>query len=511
MRQQFKPSGINLDISGHELEPNLYSAGNNFQFRNSVAMRSGGTEQVYGTPGQAPLYLINAVDSTTNYWVYGAATSIRVTDNAGSHTDLTGATTPAITTAQNVYTGGILNGIPYINFQQDAPQWWDLNIGNNTQDLPGWNASEACGAMRAHKYHLIAMDMSYGNGQEDEIKWSSAAPAGAMPGSWTAEAGNEAGSNFLSDTRGPIIDGISFRGGFLVAKTHSTYLMQYIGGVLVYSFRLLFSGTGMLTRNCASEVQGKVVMLTDGDVIITDGQNIESIADRKVRRWLFSQIDQDNYQRSFLARDKRNNEIWICFPSSGSTYPDTALVWNWQQDHWGVRELGSAAHIASGIVDLDSATDDWDTDTESWDEDGEPWGDYIYSSVDEGMLIANFTATELQSVDTANTRDGTNIEAYLERTGMDMGEPDAAKLVRRVWPRCTLTNGQTVKIRVGASETAGGPITWSSEYDYTVGSDRNIMTFARGRYIAVRFRTTGVAALHLDGFDIEYELSGRYG
>ena len=70
-------------------------------------------------------------------------------------------------------------------------------------------------------------------------------------------------------------------------------------------------------------------VVSDGDIVLFDGQNIESIADKRVKDTIFNDIDSDNFDRTYVVRDDKHHEIWVCYPSSGQSYSDKAAIWNW--------------------------------------------------------------------------------------------------------------------------------------------------------------------------------------
>ena len=67
--------------------------------------------------------------------------------------------------------------------------------------------------------------------------------------------------------------------------------MNYIGGNLVFSFQKLFNDTGILSRNCAVEFDGKHFVVVEGDLIVHNGVSKQSVATDIVKRTLFDDLD----------------------------------------------------------------------------------------------------------------------------------------------------------------------------------------------------------------------------
>ena len=82
-----------------------------------------------------------------------------------------------------------------------------------------------------------------------------------------------------------------------VHVTLFTWLMNYIGGNLVFSFQKLFNDTGILSRNCACEYNGKHFVVTNGDLIVHNGVSKQSVASNVVKRTLFADLDGTNYAK----------------------------------------------------------------------------------------------------------------------------------------------------------------------------------------------------------------------
>ncbi len=62
---------------------------------------------------------------------------------------------------------------------------------------------------------------------------------------------------------------------------------------------------------------GRHVMMSTNDVVAHNGVKLNSVIDDQMRTFLFSQIDTTYYYRTFLAHNKIENEVWICYPKTG--------------------------------------------------------------------------------------------------------------------------------------------------------------------------------------------------
>jgi len=488
-------------FAGHGFAPDLISSaapadrwtrGRNVVFR-EYAERKRGEVAVYGAPLGPPIYALFTRDaSEVPVWIYPSNTHIFYTDGS-LHTGITPANF-LTSTRENTWTGGILNSIPVLSSRR--PYYWP---GSGLMlDLPDWPVTRLCGAMRPYKFHLIAMAIDEGGTLlEDQVLWSDAAPPGSIPLSWTPSPDNEAGSTELSQTGGIVLDGLQLRESFIIYKDTSTYKMDYIGGAQVMRTVPLFTQSGLLNRNCASEFRNNHYVLTDGDLIVHDGQQVISAADDQIRRTLFSFIDGGNFRRSFVVTNYNQQEVWFCVPETGEIFPSVAAVYNRKLNRWGLRDLPERpAFIAPGQVRLVPEGLSWDSDPDSWDSDPSPWNEGDVGRVDFYELVsvselAGAGAGQFTFQDGSPDDNGVPVTAELYREGLALGNWSKIKDVKTIWIEATGTPGTVLQVQCGAHDQPDGPAVWGPEHDFVIGTDTRVDVGAddegiSGRYIGVR-------------------------
>ena len=101
---------------------------------------------------------------------------------------------------------------------------------------------------------------------------------------------------------------------------------------------------------------------------------------------------------------------------------------------------------------------------------------------------------------------GTSFTSYIERVGIDLGDPARFKLVTKLYPRLTGTGAVTIK--VGSQETRNGSVTWSS-FSFDPSTDEYISPLVNGKFIAVRGESSSNIPWSLFSFTMDYEL-GEY-
>lgn len=519
MMVPFNLSGVSYDLPKWRVPPDMWTSATGVTFRDEYAERQNGTRDIYGTPGTAPLHLLNSDFGGLNYWLYAGDGDIYVTTAAGVHSDITPSAWPVSSPDSDKYTSTELNGVPIINYEGEEPVWWDRNTANVMTTLPDWPTNASCYAMRVFKDFMLAIGYFDGsNDFPDQLAWSDAVDPGNISNgtgdTWTPAASNLAGSLEFGDTPGGLIDGAPLRGNFVVYKQNSTYLLQFVGAPFVFSRRLLFTTSGIMARNCVAEVRGSHVVLTDSDVIIHDGQTMRSLIDRKTRERLFNEIDQDNFANSYVLHFESRDEVWICYPRQGQTYPTDALVWQVDHDKLSFRNLTASpdgyAHIAVGNTNAQFTARDWDSQAYTWDGGSADyaWNDNLSFNATYGAVAADQENTELHEQDVTDALVDGDIRSELVREQLDFGDPSTTKLVRAVWPRIEGEDGQQVDVQVGSQFRNADPISWSAAVPFTIGETRKIDTFAQGRYISLRFSATGGKKWTLPGFDVELAPSG---
>jgi hypothetical protein len=283
--------------------------------------------------------------------------------------------------------------------------------------------------------------------------------------------------------------------------------MDYTGGVYVYRFQKIIGNQGALARNCAAEVNGQHFVFSNSDCIVHNGQTFVSVLDKKTKRDLFLQINSEKANQCFVFVNRWFSEVFACFPALGSDVCNRALVWNYVDKTVSFRDLPNVNHAESGPVD-DSANATWDSDSGAWDDDNTPW-DSQSASLNRSLSVMASDAQKLYLLDNTYSNDGVAISAYLERTGLSFGEPEAMKIVRSVRPRIYGDTG-TVNISVGKADTAYATPTYLPAVPFDVNSTVSVDLMCTGRYIALKFSSGTSTSWRLDSYDIDVQQAGYW-
>ncbi len=515
--------GVVKDRPPHELPPEAWSDAGNVRFYDGKAVKFLGHAQVFGTPGIAPYFALGVPTQSVYLWLYAGLLKAYGFDGT-THTDITRASGDYGMATSAPWTGGLLGGIPIINQPGDDPQMWNPPaLATPLADLSNWPASTTARVMKPFRNHLVALDIRKASGNFGHmVKWSHPADPGTVPTSWDeADATVDAGEYELDDTyAGVLLDQLPLRSINVLYKEASTWGMQHIGGRFIFRFWQISGESGILSTHCVSLLgNGRQHFVATGDdVVVHDGQQLQSVAGRIWRRWLARNIDTTNYANSFTVTNSSQKEAWLCFPEVGATWPTKVFSWNWENGTTGVREIADVALIVPGVVDETPSTDTWDGGPAiDWQGDTEVWGERVYNPQEQHLLMLDPVSTKFFQADSTEQLDGVDMAAFVERIGLAVAgrdrqgnpkvDPTVRKLVTEVWPRAS---GGPFFVRVGSHETPDAEVNWSAPQTFDPATDEKINVTAEGKYIGVRFEALGARPWELHGYGLNIEPIGKY-
>jgi hypothetical protein len=515
--------GVVKDLAPHELPPEAWSDAHNVRFYDGKGVKFLGHTQVFGTPGTAPRFALEVPTAAANLWLYLGLTAAYAY-NGSTHSDVTNIGGAYSASASLPWTGGLLGGVPVIAQPADPPQMWNpATAATQLVDLTNWPAATFARIIKPFPPYLVALNITKAAGTFlHMIKWSHPADPGTVPSSWDeTDPTVDAGETELADTHaGMLLDELTLGTLNILYKESSTWGMQHIGGRNIFRFYPISGESGILATHCVSLLgDGRHHFCATGsDVIVHDGQNLTSVADRRWRRWLSNNIDTTNFVNSFTVMNLSRREAWFCFPEIGATLPTLAFTWNWGDASTGIRELKDVAFISSGIVRETLSTDTWDGGpANTWKDDAVIWGDRSFNPHELSLLMCDPVASKFFQADTTEQLDGVNMKSYVERSGLAIAgvdrqgnpkvDPSIDKLCTEIWPRVT---GGPVFVRVGSQKTPLDEITWQTPQLFDPLTQEKVDVCVEGKYIGVRFESEGATPWELHGYDMEIEPLGRY-
>jgi hypothetical protein len=505
--------GVIKDLSVHGLQLEAWTDASNIRFLDGYVYQFLGHGSVYGTPPDAPQYVMQVNVAGVRYWIYASATKVyAVTNTAGAavYTDLTHATPRA--GVVNQWSGFVFGGIPVLNVGDTSkiPMYWDQNLANNFVDLTAWPANTYCKVLRQYKNFMVALNVTKaGTAYPFMMKWSSPAVPGALPSTWDpADATNDAGEFDLAEGQDPIIDGLGLKESFIIYKERSTHRIDYIGGAFIFGNKKVFGMSGILNRNCAVDLEAFHFVVTGSDIVVHDGYTAISILDKKSRRSFFQSIDVSNTGLVFCFRNTFLNEVFVCYPSFGATSCDRALVYNYVDKTVSYRTMPNVSHAADGPVD-NTLGGSWAQDSDPWDSDLTAWNGPDFTPDTVRVLMAS-ASTKLYMLDASASFDGVIPSAYLERRGLGFDADDKIKLISGIRLHITGNVGDTVTVKIGYADDPYADPTYPVTMTHTIGSTIQCDCYVSGRYIAIRLETGSAYQWRLDSYSLEVSDGGSW-
>ena len=501
--------GVSRDATPEELPLGTWSDVQNMSFKGGYMSRSAGMDKIFATPSVVPYWVSAFRTSSALYWVHVGLTSVYV-DDGTTRTNITG--TALAGSAGTRITGGAFNGTLVFNNGVDVPRYWTGSTAANTANLTAWPAGYKCQALRPFKNYLFALDVTKaGTRYPYRVLWSALADPGTVPTSWDiTDPTKDAGEVDLAETTDILVDALPLGDSLIIYKSASMYACRYVGGQSIFAFNRVPGDVGMLTKGCAVNTPKGHVVLTTGDVVIHQGQGPASIADSVVRKAIFDEMDSTYAERSaFVTINPPQNEVWVCYPTDGNVTCTKAAVWNWQDNTWSFRTLRNVTSGAVGQTPSGASGTTYAATTDIYSTTTLTYGGKASAPNDQHLVLAS-TAPALALVGSGNQDIGVAFSSYATRTGMALDDPQTLKLARTVWPRIDAVPGTVVNISVGASMTPDVAPTWQTAVPFTVGTSTKVDSFAKGRFLALKFASTTDADWRLRGLEMDVVPQGRW-
>ena len=180
------------------------------------------------------------------------------------------------------------------------------------------------------------------------VRTSDVAAPGEVPSNWNPFAsGVSTADEFILTATGVVQDMVELQGSFYIYSNSSISIMRQTGNPQVpLSVAPLTDSYGAQTTDVVQEFDGKHFVIGTQDLYVFGGHpgSIQSVADTRVRRFFFDNLNPLHNQRMFTLRYSQRDEIWVCYPTTASVRGecDQALIWNYRQNNWTIRVLSSA-------------------------------------------------------------------------------------------------------------------------------------------------------------------------
>jgi len=163
---------------------------------------------------------------------------------------------------------------------------------------------------------------------------------------WTPSIGGEAGSLRLSHGT-EIVVAVQARQEILVWTDSALFSLQYLGFPDVWGAQLLGDNISIAGQNAVAYAAGIAFWMGRDKFYTYDGT--VSPLPSNVRRYVFSDINEQQFQQIVAGTNEGFSEVWWFYCSAGSTTNDRYVVYNYVENLWFYGTLGRTAWLDSGL------------------------------------------------------------------------------------------------------------------------------------------------------------------
>lgn len=510
--------GLNKDTTDYRQKPEEWTDLINIRPVSNKLSRLMGHEVTFGTPAQAPAHWFPIVTGAAHWWIWMSLAKAYVWDGT-THTEITPAAGNFSTSKAADWQATNLGGIPIINNGVQNPQYWTLNTSDDFATLPNWDTNKKAKVFRALGPWLFYGNVTDGGTRlPHRVGWGHPAAPGSLPSSYNpSDATKDSRHGDLTDVdAGEILEMLPLKGRMFVYKESASHVLSFASGQSVWRRDDFLVTSGILAARCAGITgDGQLHFIVAQDnILVHDGARATELLDRRLKRWLFNNIDPVNYGTSFVFTNPRFKEMWFCYPEPGASRPTRALVWNYELGQPGKFFEADVPYTygSSGTIET-AGGDTWATVTGTWDDQTDVW-----SQVQRRRTIVGYEpASKFYLLDEGKTRDGSTFTAKAVRTALAVegrtkeGEPivnfKSKKLGKRCWIR---GEGESFNVRIGVQDYIPGPVLFGDFLPFNPATDLWVDFEVEGRALSVEFSSTEVVDWGLSGYTLEIFPIGEF-
>lgn len=540
--RDFAKDGIITDIESYDLPLQSFSWGSNIRITNGRIERGNVFRNV-----DALAHDVNSMfsyaDSEGAYNLFYSATDGRifsrtqtgiVTDRSPS-SGLAGVSPGAVTTQCR------LNGVVYWTRSDQVPFYRAETSTGNFALLSAYNSGNGktqfasnirFKAMRECAGVLVGINVTQsGVNDPRKVMWSNFATNKDLPPpDWAiGDPTSSSRQNSIAQFDGHLIDGLKLGQSLLLYGNKEVWEMSPNYTDTMFNFRRLFAG-GVINVNCVVEAQaGRHYVFGDNDIYMTDGNSQSSLADGRVRNFIYSGLVRAEANRAFVVWNAKQTEVVFCYVSNdphvkfpfGSPFNNVgcnrAAIFNYSTGIWYFADLpyvtASAFSPITEVLTIDQMTSP--IDTYGGSNDAASVGQvetFLFSGSAASGPVALTRSLRTWEPDrsgatTANIDILATADAVIEKIKLDLDELKAElrghKVLNGIVPQARLSpDALPLTITIGVSDTPNEQTLWQESQTFGLG-DYKCDFHAAGRYLAIRIETSDYRHFTLSGMDID--------
>tara|TARA_R110002124_G_C8963958_1_gene514311 strand:+ start:1622 stop:3178 length:1557 start_codon:yes stop_codon:yes gene_type:complete len=506
--------GIVTDQDPYDLELTQFPDGNNVQFHEGRIGKALG-HSIANSLSFAPTHAHGWRYAGNNTLIIGSLNKL-YRYNGTATTDVTKTSDATTYSNSPRWQSEQLGLAMMLNNGSQTPQYM-YPTGTRFADLPNWPSTVTSSCIKPYRSFLIMAGYDTSSTTHPyTVRWSDEYNPTSVPGDYDiTSTTNLAGENVLTGNNGALVDQMSLNNSQIIYAESGVFAMDFIGAPFVFSFREVFSDDGIINRGAVAAFFNKHLVVGNNDIYVHDGNQKESIVDKRVRRTFFNSVQDTRSVFCHTIEDK--SEVWICYADEDADNilsANRALVYNWSQNAFTFIDLPNVRALASSDV-LDTSGG-WDANNLTWANSNEYWSTSSLNTTNKGVGVyaVGSENNKLYQMNNTHGAAGQPLNAFLEATKIDLDTVlgkanNAIKQLVGIMPQI---EGQgAVSISIGVSDSPQGGVQWKTPVIYNIESDHKIDVRTSGRYFALRIESNHVEDFwRLTGLDIDVsEVAGR--
>lgn len=525
--------GIVLDTPPADLAASAFSNGSNVRFLDGAARRSSVlrlTRQL-ALPDTRAAFSYAQSSGFDRLFVGDTNGSIfEVLENSGTLDVTPTGRTPSADNAQ--WTWATLGDVLYANRPGFPPTYFPGGGATEFAECPGWAADASARALTACRDQLFAVNLTKGvAAAPGNIAISDYALYGNPPATWDPLQPGVANEITLAGARGPLVGVADLDGTAIVYGERQCWRFSFTGDTSNAAQNLwvndpLAIDLGLVSPNGVGYLRRRHFVFGVDDLYVHDGVSVQSVANERVRRWVFRNLDHSAADRCFVVVDTTTDEVIFAFPSTdgdaayAATYGcNRAAVLNVRDSTWTLVDFRD---VVSGDYGNFNPTLLWEDAPGTWPEMGGSWADLSDGYSRSVMFLAPRGSTSrILALDAASSGSVSfpapadeNPKAWVERVGYDLDEVGAPlntwKIISSIFPQIsTALDGSSVRLRVGAAAYPQGPYTWSPWRTFDPSDAYKVDFRLGGRYLGLRLEADEPIDFAFGGLDVDVKSGGR--
>jgi hypothetical protein len=164
---------------------------------------------------------------------------------------------------------------------------------------------------------------------------------------WVQEVTNQAGEQRLT-IGSTIIQAVNTRQEIVVFTDAAVYSMQYLGPPYVWGFQLLQDNISIMSPRAAITINNVTYWMGKDKFFMYSGR-VETLPS-SLRQFIFNNLNADQAWQVFAASNEAYSEVWWFYPSVGSIFVDSYVVYNYLDRVWYYGTMGRTAWLDSGTL-----------------------------------------------------------------------------------------------------------------------------------------------------------------